>query len=241
MHIFIVCYNEAIMIPHTVAHYRSRFPSCKITIFDNESTDNSVELAKSLGCSVKLLHTDGILNEFTLTELRNRSWKGADDWVIVCDMDEWLCVNESQIQQEEEKGTTILKVTGYNIIANSQLETLSDLDLNNLMMGTFNPYECKNICFDSRKIRDIHFSLGSHSCHPDGLVKFSEKNYILKHMDELGVPYKCYKNKLRYERSLRMRIEHGMCNHYVQDETILKSTLDKLLKESHDIRELLDL
>lgn len=239
MHIFIVCYNEAIMIPHTVAHYRSRFPECKITIFDNESTDNSVALAVSLGCSVKPLETGGILNEFVLSELRNTSWKGADDWVIVCDMDEWLCVNESQIHMEEEQGTSILKVVGYNIIANSLEQNLSDLDLQNLTMGMFNPYECKNICFDTRKIHDINFSLGAHSCSPSGLVKFSEKDYALKHMDELGVPYKCYKNTLRYERSLAMRTQYGMCNHYVQDEQILRDTLTKLLSEATDLSDVL--
>lgn len=239
MHVFIVCYNEAIMMPHTVAHYRSRFPKCQITIYDNESSDDSVKIAKSLGCRVISLDTQGILNEFFLTDLRNSGWKTVNDWVIVCDMDEWLCLDESQITQEQEKGTTILKVRGYNIIANSQSEDLSDLDLQTLSMGMFNPYECKNVCFNAKYIKDIQFSLGAHSCSPIGVVKFSEKEYILKHMDELGVPYKCYKNKLRFDRSERMRTEHGMCNHYVSDETILKNTLDKLLTESSDISELL--
>lgn len=240
MHIFIVCYNEAIMIPHTVAHYRYRFPSCQITIYDNDSTDNSVELATSLGCNVIRLDTQGILNEFSLTELRNSGWKVSNDWVIVCDMDEWLCINESELKKEEESGTTILRVKGYNIIANSQSVKLEDLDLQNLTTGVFNPYECKNICFNAKYITDIHFSLGAHTCSPVGNIKFSEKEYILKHMDELGVGYKCYKNKLRFERSEQMRSKHGMCNHYVNDEAILKNTLDKLLRDSYDISGLLN-
>jgi glycosyltransferase involved in cell wall biosynthesis len=227
------------MIPHTVAHYRSRFPGCQITVYDNDSTDRSVELAISLGCNVIRLDTQGILNEFSLTELRNSGWKVANDWVIVCDMDEWLCFDESKLKAEEENGTTILRVIGYNIIADSNSEKLEDLDLQNLTMGVFNPYECKNICFNAKYIRDINFSLGAHECSPVGQVKFSENEYILKHMDELGVPYKCYKNTLRFERSEKMRTQHGMCNHYVRDDNILRDTLQRLLNNSYDISHIL--
>jgi hypothetical protein len=239
MHIFIVCYNEAIMIPHTVSHYRSRFPECTITILDNYSSDASVEIAKNLGCSIKPLDTGGIINDYILSEVKSNGWKGCDSWVIICDMDEWLCVNESNLRDEEEKGVTILRVKGYNIIADSQSVILDDVNLHSLTQGIFNPYECKNICFNAKYITDMHFSLGSHSCSPVGKVVFSDKEYILKHMDELGFPYKCFKNKIRYDRSEKMRTQYGMCSHYVKDESILSTNLQRLLQECRDISHLL--
>lgn len=239
MHIFIVCYNEAIMIPHTVHHYRSRFPNSKITIYDNYSTDASVTIAKDLGCEVCPWNTEDQINDHLLIDLKNTAWKSADDWIIICDMDEWLCVTEADLKSEEKKGTTILKVKGYNMIGNSQMENLEDVDLQKISMGIFNPYECKNICFDARQIANINFRLGAHHCSPDGpVVNYSEKEYILKHMDELGFPYKCYKNKIRYERSERMRKQFGMCQHYVNDNSILKATLDRLQQECYDISNL---
>lgn len=240
MHIFIVCYNEAIMIPHTVAHYRSRFPSCQITILDNISTDNSADLARSLGCHVTPFESSDSMNEFILLNLRNTSWKKANDWVIVCDMDEWICITEEQLKKEEEKGTTILRIKGYNMIADSQSEDLSDLDLQGLTRGMFNPYECKNLCFDARQIKAMNYSLGAHHCLPEGQAKFSESEYILKHMDELGFQYKCYKNKIRFERSEIMRKQHNMLTHYVENSSSLRNTLDKLLRESYDISGLLN-
>ena len=62
-------------------------------------------------------------------DMLNDSWKGDEGLIFCLDMDEWLVVNEEQLKSEKERGVTILRVHGCNIIEESQKEDLSDIDL----------------------------------------------------------------------------------------------------------------
>ena len=53
MNIFLLCYNEELMLPHTLKHYKTRFPNATITIFDNYSTDRSKQIAEEAGCLIQ--------------------------------------------------------------------------------------------------------------------------------------------------------------------------------------------
>jgi glycosyltransferase involved in cell wall biosynthesis len=214
--IFIVCYNEEIMIPKTVKHYRDRFPRAKIFICNNYSTDQSASIATSLGCQVINWETTLDNFEFKLTQLKDNVWKSASGWIIMCDMDEWLNINEEQLKQEDSSGTTILTVRGYDIIGNSQSPILDDIDLETLSMAVPNQYENKKLCFNTNFIKEINYLHGSHHSNPIGQIKMSQTIYNLKHMDWLGLPYKINKMKVRYERTFRMR-QYGMAVHYTDN------------------------
>ena len=52
VNIFLLCYNEEILIRDAIKHYKKFIPNCIITIMDNKSTDNSVKIAKEEGCNI---------------------------------------------------------------------------------------------------------------------------------------------------------------------------------------------
>ena len=222
MDIYIVCHNEEVMIPHTIKHYRDRFPTAKIFICDNYSSDGSVALAKNLGCEVIMWEYNANTLEYDLANLKNNIWKQSSGWVIMCDMDEWLCIDEGKLKEEESKGTTMLTTEGYNIVGDSHSEKLDDINLELLTRGYYYAKETKKLCFDSRAIKEINYLTGAHHCKPVGNIVLSGPKYYIKHMDFLGLPYKWKKMLLRFERSREMR-KRGMDVHYHTDYDRLKT------------------
>jgi hypothetical protein len=230
INVFLLCFNESFLLPHTIKHYKKYLPSCKITIYDNESTDNSVEIAKQLGCSVVSWSSNNIHDEDLQIKLRNSIWKKCKSgWIIMADMDEFLCITEDDLINEKNLGSTILQVKGYDMIGESETLNLTDIDLQEIKKYVDNHTESKNLCFLREAIVDMNYSEGSHRCNPKGKVIYSSNVYINKHMSLLGIKFLTNKLTERYKRNDKMR-KKGWNTHYTQDitkiETIYKTAID---------------
>lgn len=232
INIFSLCYNESILIPHMVEHYRKYLPSCKITIYDNESTDNSVEIARSLDCEVISFSTDGITNNLKQLEIKNNCWKEVKDgWIIIIDMDEFLCVTEEDFQKEN--GTTILSIKGAQMIGESLLPDLSDINLQEIVKYVPNRFEDKHLCFYRNNITEINYLIGAHKCRPVGSrIKYSLKNYINKHICSPGLPFLINRQKERYERTKINREKYGHSFHYSNDVDKISDKYNEELRKS---------
>jgi hypothetical protein len=222
INIFLLCYNESVLLTQTISHYRHFLPSAIITIYDNESTDNSVEIAKSLGCNVISWSSNNAIDDFKYKEIKNNCWKHLEDgWIIVADMDEWLCISESDLTNEREAGITIITTKGLEMIGESNREDINDINLHNINKYIDNPSISKKICFYRNCVEDINYEVGAHTCSPTGNIVYSSNVYNIKHMNFLGLPFILNKTLKRYERSEDMR-KIGLANHYINDtETII--------------------
>jgi glycosyltransferase involved in cell wall biosynthesis len=206
INIFLLCYNESALLPHTIKHYKKYLPSCKITIYDNESTDNSVEIAKALGCNVISWSSNNIMNEDLQIELRNNCWKDiTTGWIIMADMDEFVCVTENELLEEMNNGVTILQINGMEMVGESETLDLSDIDLQEINKYYYNNLESKKLCFLRESISDMNYGPGSHKSNPQGIINLSSKIYFNKHMQILGLNFFINKNIKRYERNEAMR------------------------------------
>jgi len=224
INIFLLCFNESALLPHTVNHYKKYLPNCKITIYDNESTDNSVEIAKKLGCDVISYSSNNIINDVLYIELKNSVWKKCNSgWIIMADMDEFLCITEIELMKEMKLGTTILQIVGFDMIGESETLDLTDIDLQEINKYIENFYENKKLCFLREAIIDINYDIGCHRCNPIGNIVYSSHVYINKHMSILGLNFLINKLTKRYERSEEMRLR-GWCVHYTKDINKIKET-----------------
>ena len=200
IYVFLLCYNESVLLPHTIAHYRSYMPNCNIIIYDNMSTDNSVAIAESLGCLVIKWKSNG-MNDFRQSEIKNTCWRNiTNGWVICADMDEWLCITDDDLYHEYLNGTTVLQIKGINIVGESNSILLNDVNLHRLNKGFYFYLEHKKLCFFVPEIKSVNYHIGAHQAKFTGNIKYSQKIYINKHMDLLGLPYFLNKKKNRTNR-----------------------------------------
>jgi hypothetical protein len=232
INIFILCFNESYLLPHTITHYKKYLPSCKITIYDNESTDNSVEVAKSFGCDVVSWNSENIMNEYIQTDLKNNCWKKVTNgWILMIDMDEFVCITEQELLEEFYKGTTIIEIKGVNMIGESTTMDLTDIDLQHIQKYNDCPTESKHLCFLRESIGDMNYRHGAHSCNPTGNIVYSSNVYINKHMCYLGLPFLINKMLQRYERNQVMH-SRGMNKHYINDIDAITNNYYECLQKS---------
>jgi glycosyltransferase involved in cell wall biosynthesis len=240
INVFLLCYNEKLILPHTIHHYKTLLPGCKITILDNMSNDDSQMIARQLGCTVRTFNTGGNFDDYANKHQRNQCWKHIQNqWVIVCDMDEWLCITKDELIQEDVKGTTILNVKGYDMIGDSKREDLNDINLHRLVFGNVSESENKPICFKAGPIREMMFEIGGHRAFPEGSVRWSARDYTLKHMNYLGLPFKLMRQKQRFDRSHKARAQYGLCFGYSRPLDDFINSHENTIKSAEDLTEIL--
>ncbi len=183
--VFGLCYNEELMLPYFISHYRKMFPDCRIVLWDNESTDKTHEIAIANNCEIVLYSTAGKLNDVKYLELKNNAWKTAlTDWVLVCDMDEFVDIDERRLSAEEETGSTLVRFEGWNMTAIN--ETLNPTEIKTAIRAE--SYD-KSYLFNKRYIEEINYSPGAHKADPKGLVRLSVNTYRCFHYKYLNLEY----------------------------------------------------
>ena len=242
IHIYILCYNEEKIIASTIDHYKKLLPSSTITICDNESTDDSVKIVRERGCTIHTYKTDGKVNDFVYNDIKENLWRESEtEWVMVCDMDEFLCISEKELELEDSKGTTLIKTQGYSMLADSKSVRLDDILLETIDEGYEDNNYSKIICFKRKDVERMNYNAGAHVCNPIGRkIVFSEGAYPLYHFKYLGFPYLLFNFSSNYKRSYEMR-QFGMALHYTEDEQKIRDILKKARNVSYKVKPLVQI
>lgn len=194
-----------------IDHYRERFPGCKIVIYDNMSSDKTVEIAKANDCIVIPFDTNGKMVDSRHVKIKDSCWKTAQtDWVIVCDLDELLDINTDQLHAEEKLGTTIISAKTYDMI-----NMRNNLDIAGIRYGIPSPIPSKVTMFNKRYIQEINYEIGCHDCRPTGKVVFSKNAYKLYHYASLGEDATIKRFSERAKRLSTENLENRWGYHYL--------------------------
>lgn len=205
--VYTITYNEEVLMQFMINHYRSRFPNCRIVVYDNNSTDKTVEICKNNNCEVRGYDGNNQLDDGIHMRIKNTCWKDATtDWVLMCDLDEMLEINEEQLKQEEAAGVTRIKTTAWtlvNMLDTYDLESLAKID-----SGFRDPGYDKYLLFNKKHIKEINYNPGAHGCGPTGHVVDS-KPYLLFHYQYVNPDIFVGKRMLTKTRMSENNKRHG--------------------------------
>ena len=226
IHYYSVCWNEEDIIP-SVFDYYDNFVS-HYYIYDNGSSDSTIHLLQEKeNVTIIPFETGNEFNELIHQEIKNNCWKqsrGKADWVIVCDMDEFIYHPQGIydfLQKNNDK--TIFKPQGYEMCAKNFPKKTMPL-LQQVQYGYKSWWYNELVIFNPYKITEIDYEPGFHSANPKGIVNYcNDSNFKLLHFKKLSADYLIKRYTALRERYNKENIKKGMGNHYQHDIEKIKN------------------
>jgi len=224
---FILCFNEAKMIEHTLNHYASFCD--KITIIDNQSTDDSIKIAHTKfpdKIEIVELDTDGEYREDVQIYVRNNCWKDSTaDYVIMCDMDEFLYAENltEQLELSYKNDVAIPVISGYNMINDTFPEDRSKPLASQVKTGFRDRSFDKSIIFSPKHVLEMNYGPGSHYCNAklktpkiDALIEFKLLHYKFLGKDHIYKKHKLYSDRMsEVNKKHKYGFEYDLGNNHV--------------------------
>lgn len=240
--IYTITYNEEFMLPHFVKWYRDRFKDCTIVVFDNESTDNTRQIATDLGCEVITYYTDNKLDDQMYLNIKNNCWKKSEtDWVIVCDCDEFLDITMDRIDEANksiaESRTFFGKITHIQSVGYNMCNVDNLTELTEVRHGIRAQQYDKVLMFNKGYIQEINYGAGCHGCNIEmGYYSpniISANLYHMHFMNEDLMVKKYQRNALRLSENNKIN-KWGY--HYEQSEESIRGSYKNHLILATEIR-----
>jgi glycosyltransferase involved in cell wall biosynthesis len=211
VHTYALCFNEEVLLPYFLRHYGKA--SDRIVIYDNGSTDRSIEIIKASKAELRPFDTGGEHKDRAQTELKSTCYhesRGIADWVIVVDMDEFLWHPDFRglLEKYSKDGITFPKVAGYDMVSPVVPSGQGQI-YDEIQSGLRN-----SVYYDKREVFhpsiDINFSPGCHLSYANGNLKESaEADVKLLHYRYLGPDYFTKRYSMRMARISLDNVENG--------------------------------
>jgi glycosyltransferase involved in cell wall biosynthesis len=184
---YIMVRNEEKLIPYLMHHY-GQF--ARVIFLENNSTDNTVDLAHSLGAEVWQYDIPDEINELKYLDIKESCWQGSKaDWVIVADADEFV-YHPDIVNELKKSKATVIHPKFYNMFTEVFPITEGQI-YDEVTMGTDGDFWLSKMnIFRPSEIRRMNWAIGCHFAHPEGNVIIDDKTDIKTlHMKFLSRQY----------------------------------------------------
>lgn len=231
--IYTVTYNESLLLQFMINHYRERFPDCRIVIYDNMSTDDTVKIALANDCEVTSFDTNNEFQDRRHMEIKNNCWKKAKtDWVLMCDLDELVDINQAQLAKEENLGASMIRSETYDMINMKD----GNLDIKGMKYGVKSPIPSKLFLFNKKFIKEINYGPGCHICNPIGAISYSKKVYRMYHYASINSDITIAKFKIYRKRLSQENIKNGWGTQYFMTPEEIRQEYEDERKKAVKVR-----
>lgn len=239
IHLYAVCWNERLILPYFLRHYEQFCE--KIIIYDNGSDDGSQDLIKAHPAGeLRTVDSRGEFREDTVTLCKETKWKECSDkpdWVIACDIDEFLYHPRllEFLAECREQSVTIPVPSGWQLVSEAFPEGSGQI-YDEVRTGTPDRLYGKWVIFDPAAITAMNYNPGCHMAVPDGRVeKRNDPALKLLHAKYLGLDYL----SSRY-RALAARVGHfnrsrGFTGQYDWSDERLAAAFAHSLKSARSV------
>lgn len=225
--IYILAWNEELLLPFTINWYRIRFPNCRIVVYDNFSTDKTAEIARNFNCEVIQFDTADKISDTMYLTIKNSCWRSATTpWVCIVDADELIGIDEHCLSLEDQWARTIIRAEGWNMI-----NLNNDLNINTITHGfrderTAKFYD-KAVIFKKTMVQSINYIPGAHAHTATGEVYPSKELYRLYHFAYLSPDYMVERYTQYRERLSDQNKQNGWGGQYNETEATIRTQFEQ--------------
>ena len=223
IHFYALCWNEERILPFVLDYY-GRFVD-HITVYDNHSTDHSREIILSYPNTKVVEFGENEFDDTIHNDIKNNCWKqsrGKADFVVVCDMDEFLYSPDikTSLEQLISQRISVVQPEGYDMYSEdypsySKGHLITDI----VKHGIRSQWFAKCILFDPHAVVEINYKPGAHECHPVGRInRSSTTGFKLLHYKNIGIKQTIQRIHTYAQRLSKENIEKALGTHYLEDE-----------------------
>lgn len=237
IHVYSLAWNEELMAPYFLKHY-SKFCE-KIVIFDNESSDRTPEIVRACPqAEVRTWSSNGQINDQMYLDIKNSAYKesrGEADWVIVCDMDEFIYHPNllRKLEWYKRIGVNYPKIKGFEMMPGNPVLPADDLPDHHQMGVRFKNLD-KRIIFSPKL--DMSYHPGAHNAErPIGSRQSCFSDIKLLHYKMLSLDWYISRHEVMAKRLSDLNKEKGWGSHYTWTPEKMRENYDSFFAKRKKI------